>query len=151
MCYLEEAPSGGPEYLQLIPPCPTAHFDRWLVGDELGQALSQLAQVANLDVQDLDDAPHLHLRLRLLLLAGGQCLLSALDLTLQLGVSSLHILRTDVSVWKKMQNGSETSRFQPFWQEEASGLYSSRLRNPLMKTPHQVCFGLNCFSAYLSV
>lgn len=67
-------------------------FDCCLVGDELGQALSQVTQVADLDVQDLDDAPHLHLRLRLLLLAGGQRLLGALDLTLQLRVSSLHIL-----------------------------------------------------------
>lgn len=109
-------------------------FDCCLVGDELGQALSQVTQVADLDVQDLDDAPHLHFRLRMLLLAGGQRLLSTLDLALQLRVSSLHILRTNVGVFfniKKTCNTDleSTTCLEPFWQEKSSH----------RKTSHQVC------------
>lgn len=122
-----------------------AHFDCCLVGDELGQAPSQVTQVADLDVQDLDDAPHLHFRVRLLLLAGGQRLLGALDLTLQLRVSALHILWTNAGVCFSLKpcntDLEPTSRFEPFWQE---------------KPPHREnipsgSFRLNCCAAYLNV
>lgn len=66
----------------------------WLFVDELRQALSQVVQVADFDVQNVDDTPDLDLRLLLLLPAGGQCLFSTLDPILQLSVSSLHILQT---------------------------------------------------------
>lgn len=66
----------------------------WLFIDEFGQALSQVVQVADFDVQDLDDTSDLDLRLLLVFAAGGQCLFSTLNLILQLGVSSLHILQT---------------------------------------------------------
>lgn len=124
-----------------VQPCPPAHFCGWLVGDELRQAPSQVTKVTNLDVQDLDDAPHLHFRLSLLLLAGGQRLLSILDLTLQLGVSSLHIL------WKKPRNTDHEWSIS-LWAILARGSVSAlliRLQNSLMKTPRQVCLDWTAF------
>lgn len=67
----------------------------WLFVDELCQALSQVVQVADFDVQNLDDTSDLAFRLLLLFTAGSQRLFSALNLILQLGVSSLHILPTN--------------------------------------------------------
>lgn len=71
-----------------------ARLPLWLFVNELRQVLSQVVQVADFDVQNLDDTSDLDLRLLLLLPAGGQRLFSTLDTILQLGVSSLHILRT---------------------------------------------------------
>lgn len=62
--------------------------------DELSQTLSQVVQVIDLDVQDLDHPPHLFVCLLPLLLAGGQGSLSALDPLLQLSVLRLQLLQT---------------------------------------------------------
>lgn len=64
----------------------------WLFIDEFCQVLSQVVQVADFDVQNLNDVSDLNLRLHLLLLIGGQHLLRALNPFLQLRVSSLQIL-----------------------------------------------------------
>lgn len=69
---------------------------RGLFVDELGQALSQVVQVVDLDVQDLDHPPHLALRLLPLLLAGGQGFLSALDPLFELGVPRLQLLQKNI-------------------------------------------------------
>lgn len=66
----------------------------WLFVDDFRQALSQVVQVADFDVQNVDDASDLDLRLALLLPAGRQRLFSTLDPFLQVVVLSLQILQT---------------------------------------------------------
>lgn len=62
--------------------------------DEFCQALSQVIQVADFDVQHLDDMLDLDLCLFPLLPARGQRLFSTLNPILQLYISSLQILQT---------------------------------------------------------
>lgn len=56
-----------------------AQLQLGLFVDEFCQALSQLIQVADFDVQNVDDTFDLDLCLILLLPAGGQCLFCTLD------------------------------------------------------------------------
>lgn len=74
--------------------CGAAHcLQLGLFINKVCQTLSQVVQVANFDIEGLEEMPDLHLGRLLFFPAGGQRLFGALDLTLQLGVSSLKFLQ----------------------------------------------------------
>ncbi|TNN41466.1 hypothetical protein EYF80_048372 [Liparis tanakae] len=81
-----------------------------LLVDELLQAPPQVAQVADLDVEDFDGAPDLDLRPALLLPAGRQRLLGRLDAMLQVQVLALQLLQTRSGTCTRSQVLSEEAQ-----------------------------------------